>query len=62
MAGRQQREIAASAAAGTDQRAQAVARSVSPPNVTYSATMLAFQAPPAAVTQPVTRYGKTAGR
>ena len=29
--------------------------------VRYSATMLAFQAPPAAVTQPVTRYGNTAG-
>ena len=28
----------------------------------YSATMLAFQAPPAAVTQPVTRYGNTAGK
>jgi len=28
---------------------------------TYSATILAFQAPPAAVTQPVTKEGKTLG-
>src|SRR5208337_5565701 len=35
--------------------------SVSPRKLTASETMLAFQAPPAAVTQPVTRYGKTAG-
>src|SRR6266511_1968739 len=28
----------------------------------YSATMLAFQAPPLAVTAPVIRYGKRAGR
>src|SRR6202158_2870938 len=28
----------------------------------YSATMLAFQAPPEAVSIPVTRYGKIAGR
>ena len=33
-----------------------------PLKVTYSETMLAFQAPPAAVTQPVTRYGKIAGK
>src|SRR5437016_7938057 len=33
-----------------------------PLNVTNSATMLAFHAPPAAVTHPVTRYGNTAGR
>ena len=33
-----------------------------PLKVTYSATMLAFHAPPAAVTQPVTRYGNTAGK
>jgi len=38
------------------------ALSTVPRNVTYSATMLAFHAPPAAVTQPVTRYGNTAGR
>ena len=36
--------------------------SVSPLKATYSATMLAFHAPPAAVTQPVTRVGKTQGR
>ncbi len=33
-----------------------------PRKATYSDTMLAFQAPPAAVTHPVTRYGKIAGR
>ena len=35
---------------------------ISPLKFTYSATILAFHAPPAAVTHPVTRYGKTAGR
>src|SRR5262249_57276125 len=37
-------------------------RKTSPRKVTYSDTMLAFQAPPAAVTHPVTRQGKIAGR
>src|SRR6476660_3979960 len=38
------------------------ARNVLPLICTYSLTMVAFQAPPAAVTSPVTRYGNTQGR
>ena len=45
-----------------DVAAQAAApRSVVSPQVTYSATMLAFHEPPLAVMAPVTKLGNTAG-
>ena len=47
---------------GADLRTEAEAVNVLPLRRKYSAMMLAFHAPPEAVTRPVTRKGKMPGR